>query len=421
MDIARKQRNYFIPAIILIATFITNNESVRTHAEIIVPHINGNALLLIVLILSVAFTYSVFLAAWRNKPAKVDFIMILLFIRILALFIPTLWSHQYAWGNIIAYFISFLTYFIFKTQKITIDEIYGYIKLLTVILIVQALVLFIQSPVRYGDTLYKYYFVAPIGASNYFAAVLSILLFIVFFKESGTRRLLWISMGVVALFLTKSRSALILLICAIIYNLAINALKGKKITLRHIYTIVMFVIFVLAILIVFKEKFSFYMQQFLSGYTQSYTGASFLDTLSSGRITLLIYYIKASAEHVLLGNGLAFSTAIGSPHNVIVEILYVNGIVGIGINMAILLQVYGCSKKNSNFISKSLFRIALYIIILALIEKVLFTSFGEFLFWAIVGCLCCEHKLADNSDLPYHLCRERTTVKTVSHKKVLIR
>ena len=380
----RKRKGIYVLLIMLVFLFFSSSHHELTNAGQRIWHISGSQSILCLAILSCTFLFTLFFMDLRG-----DIILVLLVIRVLIMFPTIIICKDQAWGNYLFYYIAIVSYLVCRTMRLTLNDLYPYIKLSLVIMMVQSFYLFISSPVSYSDSLYKYFFVAPMGASNAFATKLApIALFVIMKERNAREKLFWTVLSFLSLFCTKSRTALFTFIVVG----AIYFLKDHKITKKSFFTILTIVIATLLLFMLIRRDITNYLKAFFYGFSDLNSSNIDFDKIFSGRFSMLKEDIICILNHPIAGNGFAYTNARASVHNIVLELLFVGGAAELFVNCLCVVKIQTVAKKfsgNRNDII-ILYRILVFIVMEAMFEKVLLTMATDFLFWTFAGCLVSE-------------------------------
>ncbi len=368
----------------------SNTSSTSNHGIRDLPYFEYNFLFVIIAVLMVVLVGTFFQKAINNRNIRFDAVLMLLILRIVLTLIPAVYmKEQYYWGNIACYVVAAIVYLIIINREVYIENILPFVKAFAAVSVLQCIVLFLSSPVPYTDTLYKYYFVSPAGASNFLGCIMVVAFEIIYFTDKGKKKWFWFILGLVGIFLTKSRTSLftyILVPCMFAFvALVKQGTISVKVLRRTIIVLLTFFVFALVfaggqIGAIFGEL----LDSFVRGFTSS--GAD----ITSGRVDQFVNQFLNAAKYPLFGAGFTFGDSYGSMHNFILESFYVSGIAGLFIQISLLYNISKYVKGQS----KKLGWILIAVFMVSLLEKILFTSIGEFFLWTLVGVIYNEKNRA---------------------------
>lgn len=377
---------WFFVAYILVVSFVSDQSLVYSY------YIDVSKITLLVPLFVIVVLYL--------KKYKIDLIAILLFSRIVIYLLPLAYivKRDGYWGNYFAVIASFVAYLIAsQSHKVDISKrINNCMIVFLNILSVQAIYLAINIQREYGEIstgLSKFYMVTPAGASNYIASlILPLIVFVYYAQIKRGIKAFSILLGIGALFLIKSKNAILVLVIITFISVAAryikklgkirNWKKWKKPVL--IVTAVFFSAGIVASYFIIR----YFLDKWSMGMT--FDSSSIYETvnaLSSDRLRVYGKWINIWLEHFFLGNGLSYDLGEMRAHNWIIELLAQSGIVGFGVFMtAILLwreKIKPFYNKN-RLLKSSVFSIVI-ILFQGLAEVSIFTPSIDILFWFIIG------------------------------------
>lgn len=372
--------------------FISLNESSTTnHGIRNLPYIRFDYKIFLLAVLMFVLLATISKKAITQQKMKVDVVFLLLVFRIVLVFLPSLYvTEHYYWGNIVCYIVAAVVYFIVINRGILLENILPFAKVFAAITFVQCIILFFSSPVPYTDTLYKYYFVAPSGASNYLGCVMVVAFAILFFTHKGKKKWLWFLIGLVGVFFTKSRTSLFTYILIPILFVIVTTVRSGAISSKVLRRVGAVIVCGFLGLVLINGQIGTMLSELLDSFVRGFTSSG--SDITSGRIDQFANQFLSGTNHPFLGVGFTFGNSYGSMHNFILESFYVNGFVGLIVQIALLIIILKYT-KNQN---KKIGWILLTIFMLSSFEKFLFTAVGEFVLWSIVGMVYNEKRLFDS-------------------------
>lgn len=327
---------FYVLILLDIFTFSTARiEGFSNVLPIVVPYITvDNAVSLPVWMAAVVFLF-VIGAIKKKGQVPVDLIGIFFITRILLGVIQISWlwvsgqAETIRWGNYYLYVIELLMYFctICFFSYNGVNKYIDMIKTISLIIAVETIwqcVRGILPQVSYLSTWYKACMNIPVGSSNTLGAMISpCFIAVLFEKPKNTFRRILLAILAIAVFLTKSRfsmaSCLIGLTTYLFSDFKNMSTNQKRIRLLGILVLVSlslyFIITHLTDIGIVLYGFSDYVNE-----------GGIINRLSSGRVSIIGRYLDKILEHPLFGNGPNYD--VSRTHNIIIDILYQNGIIG---------------------------------------------------------------------------------------------
>lgn len=291
-------------------------------------------------------------------------------------------TEDYYWGNIISYVIAPIVYFIVINRNFHMENILPFTKVFFIIAVAQCIILFVNSPVPYTDVLYKYYFVSPAGASNYLGCIMVIVFTTIFYANKEKKKWIWFLIGLVGIFLTKSRTSLFAYILVPCIDAFVTAIKKGTISVKALRRVgIMSIIFLLLGMVFAGGEIGETLKELIDSFIRGFTSSG--SDITSGRMDQFVNQLLNVAKYPLFGAGFTFGASYGSMHNFILESFYVSGIAGLLVQVALLMNI----SKYLKYQNKKMGWILLTVFMVALFEKVLFTVIGEFVLWSFVGII----------------------------------
>lgn len=181
-------------------------------------------------------------------------------------------------------------------------------------------VLVVMPQVPYVSLWYKANMNIPIGSSNSLSALLLPVTVAEMFRNDKKRWYghLLLVLAIIAIILTKSRFAMFILFLVFCKSYIIN----KKNALAILFGILVLIAF-LYFMIRHFEEFMIVM----AGYSDEISSGGTMNKLSSGRLADVTSYFDVILNHPIIGFGPNYVKS--RAHNIIVDLIYQNGIVGL--------------------------------------------------------------------------------------------
>ncbi len=365
----------YIVAYLLIIAVCSESEAL-TNNGVVIPFIKiaQAYMLLAVIILGVMYTLV-------KKRISVDIITLLLAGRILMCLLPVLLYDMPSsyFGNFIVSCFPLFVYLLFLNCDLNIEKattIFLWFGLFIAIQCIWAYLVIRQRGLAvYSDLFYKNYFVIPAGATNNISAIL-LPLTIMGDQTINTKkyRIAYVSLLLFALFLCKSRTGLILAVVYIFVKIFIKE-RGKHSTLKKFLICCLPLLIIVAGSMLSGTSFLNSIRSLLMGYSSE--GGSF-NKLLSGRLVLFEDVIEHIKDHFLLGNGVTYEKLnFLRSHNIFLQILYENGIVGfLGLIVFLSSAIYRIIKaKTINRFFYAFYIAMPFILINAMVEETLLGHF----------------------------------------------
>lgn len=351
----------------------------------------------------------------QSKKFKIDFIVVLLFIRIPLSVVP--YSYNYIDNDYINYLAamvaSLVAYVVFK-NIVSSDYkkfLNRYVFLLTTI--ISAQLLFTMINLRNVIDIYnmftldlyiKQYLVIPIGASNYIAAFLLVGFTISYVQLSGNKRkdissILINVISFIGILLTFSRGAIVGVVVIIFIDFFSS--NGKHFFQKTGNTILFFCLAAIFIYVL-KKVSNIDVLDLVVGKTIQGSSAG-LNTMSTGRFEIYMLAFERFKLHPIFGggwttNGIWYDNQFFRPHNIFLELLSQSGIVGFIVYLIIIIIVINKLKKyaHADVIIRSILFIVIATLSHGMLEPNLFGFQFDFFFWSIVGIGCSRIKYIRN-------------------------
>ena len=318
-----------------------------------------------------------------HKKIKFDIICVLFLLRIILCLIPVFYIDMPSsfFGNFVESCFPFCIYLFYLNSRGNVKKITDMFLVFAIIISAQCVLAYIIIVVRgcasYSAPYYKDYFVIPIGATNNISAdLLPILIIGDQVIDSKKKKCFFNLFVCLAIFLTKSRTGLLLVL---LYFFIRFFLKSKQ----HYNLIKRFILIFLSFLLVallFMSEDSFFIK-LLMGYAQGKNIT--LDRLFSGRFQLIGEFIPFIWRHLFFGNGICYEfvdSKLRRTHNVFIQVLYENGIVGgICLCLFIVLVVLIIRRTSSNKYYYAFGVASVFVVLNSLVEEVFFGYFNQVL------------------------------------------
>lgn len=380
--------------------------------EIYVFHFNSN--LKVLIIFCVFYTFVALL-----RRLAIDHIAISLISLVVLGIIPFAYAEITSsyWGNYFPILIAFTSYFICRQSKADLsDKIYTVICIVSVIISLQVIIteynIFSSlSFANFNNVTAKAVMNIPIGSSNMIAAyLLPLTIFIITYSKGGRKFLpfLIIMLSLYALILCRSKNAisvfviLLLFICikkVVGYFIKDRSVNGQT---KILFLTLMAPFFAVLVLIVFKV-ISFVISDLQFTYYSPIANPflNYLDTITSGRISVFQDEIQRFTKHIFLGNGFGAILGEAKSHNWIIELLVQRGFIGLFIYLYCIISIFKNGMKyyrNDAFIRASI-NLLLIIFIQGLAEVSVFSVGFDFLIWSTAGFLMARVSMLKKNQL----------------------
>jgi O-antigen ligase len=352
---------YFLISI-LIFSFCTSQSSYLAH-NIIVPyipipadyiHFGISLIMLIGLIIFLTKKYLIFHS-----------VCCFLFAWVLVCLVPIMYIDETinSLGRITVPIISMIAFFIGLQYKSKLNNIINIIMLFTTILSLQTIYT-VKYMIVPHTLLYAQYIKIPLASSNLIAAFIVPSIFLILIGYSGKWYIKWVVViiSLIAVILSTSDGAILVLFATLmIYFLFIKNKLDKK---TKLFLLIMLSSgFILFVLINYQA----------------------LDEITHHRYGLIVRDLKLWMDHIIFGNGMHYEGRESGTHNILVDLLVQNGIVGFILYICSLIIIFKEINKNKN---KQLMGLFLYLIatfIHSLGETSYFNYSNDMLFWFIAG------------------------------------
>lgn len=342
-----------------------------------------------------------------NRRISLDFISIMLLVRVVTLLIPLTYTEimQGYWGNYLAIIGSFMAYLI--SSQISIKWKKDYSILIQRVLMIFLNIASIQVIFMYftlgkeyrhlNINLFKFYLVTPIGASNYIASIILPLLIIIFYIDIKNKyKVISIILAFIALVIIQSKNAIFVLLLFIAYRLIKKYIIAIKETNENkkLAIFLKLHIFITGVSILYLA-FDYLLVEWNMGLVYS-NGSIYnvINALSSNRLNVYLNELLRWKNHLLLGNGLAYETGLVRSHNWLIELLVQSGLVGLTLYLGALVSWY---KRIYAYLKSSKLMIAVFygiiiIFIQGFAEVSVFTLTVDVMLWFLIGLSISESK-----------------------------
>lgn len=347
----------------------------------------------------IAFTVIVIIAlayfVMSFKTLYIDVITILLYFRMVIYLIPVAFGlFSDSWGNYILVIADLLIYFIASQNNfLNYNKIVRLLYLFALVISVQVIITFIDinNIVNYFSIAYKSLMIIPIGASNFIACII-IPITIATIAKTGINKknLLFFVVLFTSIVLIKSRGAFLIVSMFGVYSL----FTIYKEFIRHnkiLKLLFVTMIIGMSVLVITQNIIPNGKQQItlvLDGYSSIMNEQRGLNTLSSGRIDIFSETFDSIIQSPLWGHGASYQLGQVRSHNIILDILYQSGILGLFLFLSILYNWFSKVRKYKNkdeFINFS-YWFCMVVLIQSLFEINLINSIAtDFLFFTILG------------------------------------
>ena len=379
---------YFILTLFIFA-FVSLPNTVGSAAEISIFYITGKKII-------IHFALSIFILITlifiSSKNLKFDLIAILLLSRIGFNLIPVLYVNEAfnIWGNYLTVIISFISYFIANNYSGSIKKISKYFIYFG--LAISSQVLLTASRIQYSllDIRYKYYMRIPLAASNVIACYIAPVFFLINkSKYQKILKFLFFTFAGIALIYTKSRGAIFSLLIVSVLYLGTNFKYTKKNIVR------LFIVIVLVTVVSFINLEVSSVSQYFGGYSGiSYGGNSFINSLSSGRISIYLEELERGTHRPIFGNGMWYIDGTSGSHNFLIDLFVQSGFVGLFIYIFVLAYlIYTIKIKKRKRISLYGLDFAVIVFLInGLVEVSFFNYITDTIFWFFAGVITSSSK-----------------------------
>jgi len=300
-----------------------------------------------------------------DREIYFDLIALFLFVRLGFSILPAVYigTAGDTLGRVTVPLITFLAYFIGRQYK-------GKFKDVLYANVFFALILAVQTyyTVKYmvvpHISLYALYIKIPIASSNAIAAFITPCIFLVLlgYKKNSVLKYVAMILLFVAVVLTTSQGAFLVMAGTVmIYFLYLNKKIDLRIKIALAFLVMMAVVLAYAIL-----------DQSLSVFTHQ-------------RSDLIQTDIILWADHMLFGNGMVYAGRGAGSHNIVIDLLVQNGLIGMILYIVPLVMVFKrlFEKKSRSSQSIGIFLLAAFLY--SMIETSYFSYVNDMIFWFMAG------------------------------------
>lgn len=332
-----------------VGMFLCSSETLlqqENMANIAVPYIKFDGTYILYFLLVALFVILHFL---RKRKVIIDEFMIFLAFKLLIVPFQILVVSQVGmsirWGNIFFLITEIILYIWLSMALIgeVCKSLAKCFKILSVVIsieiIIQAIAV-VSNGIPYNHISYKACMVIPFGGSNTLSTFILPILAGWLFESKNKKIIDWVGIILltVGVILTKSRTAIIIFaLCVLVYVFC--EFRHKKTILRGV--IAASSIFWIAVFV-----FNNYLEeivQFLQGFSAVYQGSSSLDTLLSGRLSLIEELLQDLWMSPLVGFGPNYVQS--RTHNLIYDTMYSSGIVGLIYLLCIIYRIIKVARR----------------------------------------------------------------------------
>ncbi len=320
----------YLIAYLLCLLICAGNKAYGTYG-VIVPFIKVNTSYIFLALNLAGFSWVLWKRRW--KP---DIVLGILLCRValgaLQFLIADVPSDYF--GNFVESIFPFFIYFVFMNAGYSSRRLYNIFMTFGILIALQCLwaygIIHFKLQVPYDNAGYKSYFILPIGSTNRISPVLiPILILGDQTIEKKRYRLPFVLLMTVATLLCKSRGGMVTLAVYFIAKLFLPN-RGKHTKLQKNVRIALPVVMAAALIGTAYSPLGEKIRTVLFGYSGQWQG---WDHFFSGRITIYENTVQFAKTHQLLfGNGVSYYLLdYTEPHNILLQLLYQNGILGIAL------------------------------------------------------------------------------------------
>lgn len=368
---------FYILAFLFVLLLFSESQSITNHG-VIIPFIKFNETYLFLAIIACGAIYALF-----RYSARFDVILFLLFGRIFLSLLPMLLYDVPSdyFGNFVIACFPFFVYLFFLNVPISTKNTAKIFLFFGVMIALQCFwayfLILKEGYATYNAPYYKDYFVIPAGATNLISGILLPLL-ILGDQIIERRRYRWVytALLAIAIFLCKSRTGIVLVVIYFFTKLVIKGRKGRRSGWINLLLILMPFLVLAVVLLLLDFEYAEVLREFMLGFAKE---GDDLDGVTSGRLTIYRSTLQyVFSHHYLLGNGVSMGNlGYTATHNVFLEILYQNGLVGlVGFVAFLVLFVRTIYRKRNADYCIAAFGVALpFIFLNALFEDTMICEF----------------------------------------------
>lgn len=303
---------------------------------------------------------------YKKFKIKVDIISSLLFIRLIFSIIPLLYKEAPSFiGNFMIQIIDLMSYLIAINYLGSQEKFLKIFRISAFIIAIQVIftAIFNMSIVPYKSMSYKSFMLIPFGGSNFIGTIilpiLSAEIISLNYKKNKIENSIYILVLTIGILLTKSRTCMILL--SAVYIVAFAKFFSKDGKYNKLIAILITITLIIIGFIFINDSLILYLKNIFSGFSSIVESGGFLNRITSGRIDLYKEYIGKFIHSPVWGNGCIYDLGISRSHNLIIDILYQSGIVGILFLIMIVYYYKIKTKKYKDDINIRYMKIVLFI------------------------------------------------------------
>ena len=242
--------------------------------------------------------------------------------------------------------------------------------------------------VSYSSVYYKACMIVPAGTSNFLSVLILPSLVAVMLKDKrGLIDNLFIIITGGAVFLTKSRFAIGILLAAFIYWVFFVNPSSKNNRVKKCLVILASLGVMFYVIYSSKEE----ILSVLYGYSDFVKTGGFLNKITSGRIGSFGEYFEKIITHPLIGNGPNYASS--RAHNILIDSLYQYGLIGTILLTISFIELFRFSKRNVG--KRDFFKIIVIVMLIhSLGEISFFTSvIADILFFSCLAVFSNEARV----------------------------
>lgn len=300
-----------------------------------------------------------------NRKISIDPIAMLLFARLGISIIPAIYieAASNTLGRVTVPLITLLAYFIGRQYKGNIRSIINANAIFVLILAIQTFYT-VKHMVVPNIIYYEQYVKIPLASSNVIAAFITPCIFLIFigYMRNSIMKYIMVCTLFSAVIVSTSKGAfLVLAATAFIYFVFLN----NKIDIRIKIISAVFLLMSAIVLYALLNKS-------LSDFTHQ-------------RSDLILDDIKLWTDHIFIGNGMVYEGRGAGSHNIVIDLLVQNGLIGLISYVVPLVIVFKQLFKNR---IKSSLCIGLFLVaalLYSLIETSYFSYSNDMIFWFMAG------------------------------------
>lgn len=367
----------------LLYLFCTNvGDKNLPYLKVMVIDFHYNTLLVFILVL----------ICFLLRQQKVDVIFMLLLFRAFLLIIPIFYNSKPLTYNL-GYYITNLNicflYIAYKNNSRWDKKGMNILILFGIGIVCEVIYTVANLEYNWLYPYYKAFLGIPLGKSNTISCILLPIYLIVdlnLVKFEIKKKVIVQAILGCGLVLTKSRSALLVIVVFYLLKLILNSKRKIDRKRFRIFLVSIGILFIM--FLIYSERIIEYLGSFIFGNFNFLTEYSFYNRISSDRGTVVLRVLDDIGTHFLLGNGVDYSR-VGNvfAHNVLVDVVYQSGIVGgllyVSAVIIALKRLYKNTKNHEDM--NLLILLPICILLQALMEPGLLLFPVDFIFWLIIG------------------------------------